>query len=48
MNVKRVVKKSEIGLWSAVAEGRYLTPHAWWGALALPICTARIPLASAR
>jgi two-component system cell cycle response regulator DivK len=45
MNVKRAVKKSEIGLWPAVAEGRYLTLHAWWVALEVPICTARIPLA---
>jgi hypothetical protein len=48
MNVKRAVKKSEIALGPAVAEGSYLTLHARWGALAVLICTARIPLATAR
>src|SRR5262249_59955823 len=41
MNVKRAVKKSEIGLGPAVAEGSYLMLHARWGALAVLFCTAR-------
>jgi hypothetical protein len=48
MNVKRAVKKSEIALGPVVAEGSYLTLHARWGALAVLICTARIPFATAR
>jgi hypothetical protein len=48
MNVKRAVEKSEIGVGPAVAEGSYLTLRARWGALAVLICTSRIPLATAR